>query len=93
SVTLVVTKTFATITVAPDDVTLTYGNSVQLVATARDATGQPVENVLFDWTSSADTVAKVSATGVVAGTGVGTALITAAANGRTGHTNVTVHKN
>jgi hypothetical protein len=71
----------ASVTVEPDGATLGLGQSVQLVATLRDAAG----NVLIDrpvtFTSSNSSVAAVSSTGLASAEAAGTASITAAAEG------------
>lgn len=56
----------------------------------RDQNGQVMTGVTVAWTSSASTVATVSAAGLVTASGNGTATITAAASGVSGISNVTV---
>lgn len=80
----------ASITIAPPSPSVPVGNSVTLVATARDATDQPIAGTGFTWSSSVPGVASVSATGVVNALTVGDAVIRAtAANGVFG--TATVH--
>ncbi|MEM6673943.1 MAG: Ig-like domain-containing protein [Planctomycetota bacterium] len=57
------------------------GTSVQYSATAFDAMQTVVTGVTFAWTTSNAAVATVSPSGLVTGRGVGTATITATANG------------
>jgi serine/threonine-protein kinase len=73
----------AAITVAPDSATLTVGRTISLDATLVDARGATV-NGRASWSSSDPGVASVSTSGQVQGRAPGTAVITAAAEGRTG---------
>lgn len=57
---------------------------VQLVAVARTSGGQTIPGVAFDWSSSAENVADVSAAGLVSGNAGGDATITAQADGVSG---------
>ena len=66
------------------------GATVELGAEVRDQNGQVMTGVTVAWTSSASTVATVSAAGLVTASGNGTATITAAASGVSGISNVTV---
>ncbi len=74
----------ATVEVIPVTSTLAPGDSVQLVATAKTASGAVVSNATVTWTSSAPNVATVSAGGKLAAVAPGNATITAAADGKTG---------
>jgi alpha-tubulin suppressor-like RCC1 family protein len=75
----------ALVTVTPDSGTLiSLGETVQLVAVARDAQGDTIAGVTFTWTSNADGVAQVSPTGLVTAVANGTVQISAAAEGVTG---------
>lgn len=77
----------ATITVVPPVASITIGNAssqplhvdstLQLTATAADASGNPLPGQTVTWTSSDVGVATVTATGLVTGIGRGTATITA----------------
>lgn len=55
----------ATVRVTPDSIALEDGDSVQLSAQASDPSGHSIQNVRFVWASSIDSVASVSATGLV----------------------------
>jgi uncharacterized delta-60 repeat protein len=77
--------TIASIELTPSSASLKVGATTTLSATARDAQGQAVPNTTFNWKSSADTVATVTA-GVVTGKAVGNAQITASAGGVTSAT-------
>ncbi|MCC6318921.1 MAG: Ig-like domain-containing protein [Gemmatimonadaceae bacterium] len=79
----------ASVTVAPDLAALLVGQSVQLNAEARDATGNVLAGRVVTWSSNAPTVLSVSSTGVVTALGVGSARITATAEGERGTARVT----
>jgi DNA/RNA endonuclease G (NUC1) len=74
----------ATVSVAPLTATVNVGGTVGLTATAFDAASQPVA-ATFTWSSSATSVATVSANGVITGVAEGDAVISAtSANGVAG---------
>src|SRR5687768_5515442 len=72
--------TVASVDVASPAPTLEIGSSVQLTATTRDATGAILTGRNVTWSSNTP-YAKVSATGVVTGVGIGEATITATSEG------------
>jgi hypothetical protein len=75
----------AVVTLFPATPTVIMGDSTQLTAVARDASGQPLKGLGFRWTSSDATVASVSERGVAAGRAVGRVRITATTdNGASG---------
>jgi acetyl esterase/lipase len=74
----------AGITVTPDRVEVPVDGSVTLTATVRDADGNVLPGRAVTWTSSAPTVASVSTDGRVRGEAVGSAVITASAEGQSG---------
>ena len=77
--------TVATITVAsPIDSVMAVGRSVQLSASAADATGTPVSGVAFTWASTSTSTATVSGTGLVVAVAAGTTTIGASADGIVG---------
>ena len=90
----------ATVTVAPVPVgsvsllpttaTLVAGTSTTLTATVRDANGAVVTDRIVTWTSSDARVAIVSTAGVVTGVAPGSAAISAASEGRSDTTAITV---
>ena len=80
----------ASIDVAPASATIAIGTTRTLVATARDAAGNPVDGISFSWSSSNENVATVSADGVVGAVTPGTATITASADGKSGTAAITV---
>src|SRR5512134_2238931 len=65
----------ASVDLSPDDPDVALGQSVQLVAVPRSACGNRVADASVAWSSGAPAVASVSATGMVTGEGLGTALI------------------
>lgn len=69
----------ASVTIDPATATVSVGATEPLVATARDAQGQPINSVAFTWTSSASGIASVNPSGVVTGVATGDAEITAMA--------------
>ncbi len=82
----------AAIAIAPPATpVLTIGTSLSLVATVRDASGQPVTSVAVVWSSSDTAVASVSATGVVVGRSSGIATIQATAGGLAASVTITVN--
>ena len=80
----------ASVQVSPATARLTPGQTAQLTATPKDSAGSALTGRAVTWTSSAPTVASVSASGLVTGGAVGTATITAMSEGRTGSATVTV---
>ena len=80
----------ASVEVTPTTTTIPLGETVQLTATPRDATGTALSGRTVTWQSSNTTVAMVDATGLVVGMAVGTAAITATAGGVGGTATVTV---
>lgn len=72
------------IVITPATFDLDVGETTQLVATPQTAQGVAVSGLTVTWTSSNETVATVSAFGVVSGVGIGSVTITAAASGKTG---------
>src|SRR5205814_541840 len=88
--TAVVTVTVATVTVAPTSANLQTGQTVQLTATARDASGNVLSGRVITWSSSNASVASVNGSGLVTGAGAGSATITATSEGQSGTSSVTV---
>lgn len=71
--------------------TLTAGESVQLTATATDASGYVVPNAPVRWSSSAEAVATVAPTGLVSAVASGQATIRAVAGGAQGSLLLTIN--
>jgi uncharacterized protein YjdB/PKD repeat protein len=87
---LTVEAPVASVDVTPGSVSLEAGTTVQLSATPRDAGGAPLGGRVVSWTSNDETVAKVSATGLVTGIAAGSATITATSEGKSGTASITV---
>ncbi len=71
------TPTVASIVVTPDATALAVGETVSLAAAAADASGNLVAQATFVWQSSVESVATVTAEGLVTAIATGTANITA----------------
>ena len=80
----------ATVTVSPASASLTVGQSVQLNATLKDASGNVLNGRTVSWASGTSGVATVSGSGLVTGVAAGTATITATSEGKSGTATVTV---
>ncbi len=76
--------------VSPGSATISVTGSLTLRAEALDATGEPVLGLSIAWTSSDETIAIVSANGVVAGIAAGSVTITATVDGRAGTAAITI---
>jgi hypothetical protein len=84
------TTPVATVVVTPPAVTIIAGATSQLSATLKDASGNALTGRTITWTSSANAVATVSATGNVTGVTLGSATITATAEGKSATAAVSV---
>jgi len=71
------TTPVASVTVAPAALTLVMGQSQQLTAQPRDAAGNPLAGRAVTWSSSAQTVATVSPSGLVTAVAEGSVTISA----------------
>ncbi len=80
----------ASVDVMPDPATVVVGQTVQLTATPRDASGNALSGRVVSWSSSDAVVATVNNTGLVSGVGVGSATITATSEGQSGTTAISV---
>ena len=72
------------VAITPANGSAVIGRTAQLKAEARDAAGVAIAGKSFSWTSSKPAVATVSTTGLVTAVSVGTATITASAEGVAG---------
>jgi uncharacterized protein YjdB len=90
TVTVVPPEPVATVTVTPSPAPVWAGNTIQLMATLRDASGDVLLGRTVTWSSGNSSVATVSAAGLVTALAVGQATLTATSEGRTGSTSVTV---
>src|SRR2546425_1891233 len=80
----------AKVTVSPSPASVLVGGTMQLTAKTEDAAGNVLTGRAVTWASSNTVVATVSATGLVTGVAVGSATITATAEGKNGTAAVTV---
>ena len=87
----VVPVSVAQVSITPPGAQTAYqGLTLQLAATLRDATGAILTGRTVSWTSSNQSLATVTSTGLVTGVALGTVQITAESEGVTGSTTVTV---
>jgi uncharacterized protein YjdB len=75
SLPIVVAPAVARVTIAPAEVRLIRGESLQLVATATDPDGSPLPGLPLGWSTSDSGVAAVSGSGLVTGSGVGSVIV------------------
>src|SRR5260370_2326233 len=80
----------ASVTVSPATASVSVGQTVQLTATLKDASGNVLSGRTVTWASGAPTVATVSPSGLVSGVAVGSATVTATSEGQSGSATVTV---
>lgn len=80
----------ASVALSSTSATLAVGQSLQLVATAKDAGGNTLTGRTTTWTSSSAGVAGVSSSGLVAATAAGSATITATVEGHTATASISV---
>jgi hypothetical protein len=80
----------ASVVVTPATATVTLGLSAGLQAIVKDAAGVVLTGRTITWSTSNAPVASVGGTGIVAGLGVGSAIITATCEGKSGNASVAV---
>jgi uncharacterized protein YjdB len=80
----------ASVSVAPASTSVAVGQTVQLTATPRDASGNVLLGRVVTWVSSDVSLATVSSSGLVTGVAVGGVTITATSEGQSGSSAVTV---
>jgi uncharacterized protein YjdB len=80
----------AAVTVTPSSASVATGQTVQLTATPKDANGNPLTGRAISWSSSDNTIATVSSSGLVTGVAAGSVTITATSEGKSGTASVTV---
>jgi uncharacterized protein YjdB len=78
------------VVVTPGSASISAGDSILAAAAVTDTAGRPVEDPLITWSSSNSRVAQVNGAGIVKGLVAGTAIITAAAGGRSANLSVAV---
>jgi uncharacterized protein YjdB len=86
----VATVPVASVSVGPTTASVQAGQTVQLTATPKDASGNALSGRTVTWTSSNVGVATVSGAGLVSGVAAGTVTITATSEGRSGAATVSV---
>jgi hypothetical protein len=80
----------ASVTVTPATASVAVGQTVQLAATPKDASGNALAGRVVTWASSAPAMATVNASGLVTGVAAGAATITATSEGQSGTAPITV---
>ncbi|HEU0053880.1 MAG TPA: Ig-like domain-containing protein, partial [Longimicrobium sp.] len=80
----------ASVNVAPDERTLGVGQALQLEVVIRDTRGESPTDAQVAWTSETPAVATVNANGLVSAAAVGTAVVRATVEGKSGTVTVTV---
>lgn len=80
----------ASVTVSPATTSIVVGQTAQLTAVPRDASGNPLTGRTITWATSNVAFATVAAAGLVTGIGAGSATITATSGGQKGTAVVTV---
>jgi len=84
------TKPVNSISVSPSTASVAVSGTLQLSAVLHDDAGATLSGRAIAWTTSAGSVATVSASGVVGGSDTGTATITASSEGKSASATVTV---
>jgi uncharacterized protein YjdB len=80
----------ATVTVTPAPLSMSVGQTTQLAATLKDASGNVVAGPTVAWSSTNTAVATVSAQGMVTAVAAGNATITATSEGKSGSAALTI---
>lgn len=81
----------ASVEVAPESGELLVGRTIQMQAMPRTACGNLVADAHVSWSSAAQSIASVSASGLVTGNAPGTVTIAAISEGKVGTSQVTVN--
>lgn len=81
----------SSVSVTPTTANINIGATTQLNATARDANNDVLNDRAITWSSSANTIATVSAAGMVTGVAAGPVTITATSEGKSANAVVTVN--
>ena len=84
------TKDACSVTIAPRDLTVPVNATTTVIGTAFDCDGNSIRGKTIKFSGTNPTIASVTDAGVIVGLTVGTAVITASANGKTADANVTV---
>src|SRR5204863_239008 len=86
----VTTVPVASVAVTPASATIQVGQTQQLAATLKDASGNTLSGRAVSWSSSNSSVASVSSSGLVTGIAAGSAVITATSEGKSGRATLTL---
>ncbi|HZU23587.1 MAG TPA: Ig-like domain-containing protein, partial [Terriglobales bacterium] len=81
AVTLTVTANVATVTISAPSNSVAVGSTLQFSATAKDSSGNVIQNAVFQWASNASSIATIDNNGLVTGVSHGTVIITASSGG------------
>src|SRR5712692_3444949 len=80
----------SSVAVTPATASVAVGQTAQLTATLKDASGNPLSGLVVTWSSSSASVATVSGNGLVIGLAAGSATIGASSEGHSGTAGITV---
>src|SRR2546422_50541 len=80
----------ASVALTPASATIQVGQTQQLAATLKDASGNTLSGRAVIWSSPTPSVASVSSSGLVTGLAAGSAVITATSEGQSGTATLTV---
>src|SRR5437867_3099923 len=80
----------ASVAVTPASASIQVGQTLQLAATPKDASGNPLSGRTVTWASNNVAVSTVTGSGLVTGTSQGSATITATSEGKNGTAAITV---
>jgi uncharacterized protein YjdB len=80
----------ASVSVSPATGLVQVGQTLQLTATPKDASGNPLSGRTVTWTSTDSALAKVNGSGLVTGVAAGSVTISATSEGKSGTAPVTV---
>jgi uncharacterized protein YjdB len=80
----------ASVAVTPATASMAVGQTVQLTATPKDASGKPLSGRIVTWATTNAAVATVNGSGLVSGVAAGGATITATSEGQNGSAAITV---
>ena len=80
----------ASVAVSPASASVSVGQTVQLTATPKDASGNPLSGRLITWASSSPAAATVNGSGLVSGVAVGSTTITSTSEGKSGTAGISV---
>ncbi|GMV07418.1 MAG: hypothetical protein AMXMBFR53_36930 [Gemmatimonadota bacterium] len=90
NVPVTVTQTIQSVRIVPDTASVSVGGTKAYAALVKDRYGIAVAGATVAWTSSDPAVATVSATGVVTGVALGSAVLTATSGAKSDTASVTV---